>query len=228
MKPIKQKEPKLITLIFTAFSGISLGLLLGIFLLIKEPPSTVSKIPTPEEKATVGNYKAWQVSGKVGAAESPNYRTAISRIQRRTLGPVSLSEEEINYFFAQFKNGEKPAEGANQSSSLDGLNFYLEGDQMIASFRLVIDPKGDRFEMLVQANVDFENSDAGPKLVIKSMKVNSLPLPNVGNMLAGMVASKLQEAELPEDLVKMWENVKKIELESGKLIVEVGFRQAAS
>ncbi len=230
MKPIKQKEPRLLTLLFTAFSGISLGLTLGIFLLLTKAPTKVAQLPEPDQAREPGDYQAYYATGKVAPAETPNLRSGLSRIQRRTVGPISFSEEELNYFIGTFKGQEaKPAEGAPaRRSDVEQLNFHLAGERMIATFKVVIDPQGDRFEMLVQADVTFENSDAGPELAISSMKINALPVPSAGGALTSMVESKLREAALPEDLVKMWQNIRKLDVESGKLIVEVGLRRPVS
>ena len=237
MKPIKHKEAKLLPLLFTAASGICLGLLLGIFYLLSLPPEKLSSAPKPDTERVPGRYTATFVEGRRGV-ETPNLRTGVSRIERRTIGPVSFSEDEVNYFFSQFKGDKdeksKPTGPSQQGqdeqekpeSSLEQFNVHLDGDQMVVSFKLIIDPKGDRFEMLVQGNVGFENTDTGPQLRVNSLKVNSLPVPTLGGAVTSMIESKIAQAQLPDDLVKMWKNVRKIELESSKLIVDVGMRKA--
>ncbi|MDQ8202139.1 hypothetical protein [Pelagicoccus sp. SDUM812003] len=228
MKKLKPKEPTLLSVIMTGCSGVSLGVLLGIWLLITEPVNAVSKLPDADAPRKLGDYGTDFKAGRKAAAETTNARSAVSRIQRRTPGPVSFSEEEINYFIGSLEPEKEGADDAEESStSLENFNVRIDGDVMHASVKVVMNPTGDRFEMLVQARLHFENSEAGPELVIDSMRVNSLPVPAVGGMISSMISSKLASTEWPEDFVEMWQNIKSIELESDKMIVEVGLRRAS-
>ena len=82
--------------------------------------------------------------------------------------------------------------------------------------------------MLVKANVGFLNTDAGPKIVLSNVRVNSLPIPGFGGIVTGMATSVIEGMEMPADLVEMWSNIRRIELESGKMIVDVGLRRPAA
>lgn len=210
-------------------SGVSLGLLLGLWLLLMEPSNRVTRAPSAEDLAKPGDYSAYHVGGKVGAVETPNLRTGLTKLDRRTTGPVTFTEEELNYFFAKQPSPNTATAGEKgPPSSLEGLNFHMAGDQLFVNFKLVLDPQGKRFEILVLAEVAFENTDAGPKLVVKSTKLNALPLPNLAGFVTGMASDKLAEAPLPEGMLKMWNNIRGIKVVEGQLVLDVGLRRAAA
>lgn len=229
MKKLKPKEPKASSIIITAFTGIFLGGALGVSLLLSKPVNVVSKMPDADAPGSLGDYTTHFVVGRKAAAETTNLRSGIARIQRRTPGPVSFSEDEINYYLGKLKPKEEENaadKSAGAGTRLEQFNVRIVGDVMIASVKIIIDPTGDRFEMLAQAEVGFENTDDGPQLLVKSLRVNSLPVPTFGGMVGSMIQSKLTETEWPEEYIEMWENIRNIELESGKLITEVGIRRA--
>ncbi len=227
MKEITQREPGLAPLLFTALSGVSLGLLLGLWLLLMEPSYRVPRAPSAEEQAKPGDYAAYHVGGRVGVVETPNLRTGLTKLERRTTGPVTFTEEELNYFFAKQPSPAVASAGEKgPPSSLEGLNFHMTGDQLFVNFKLILDPQGKRFELLVLAEVAFENTDAGPVMKVKSTKLNALPLPNLGGFVTGLASGKLAEAPLPEGMLKMWNNIRGISVVEGQLVLDVGLRRA--
>lgn len=227
MKNIKPKEPKLLTLILTASSGVVLGGLLGISILLSRPPVTVTTVPEEDSQTKVGDYNTYFTPGRVDAGESANLRSGVGRIKRRTNGPVSFSEAEVNRFFKDIDFGEPVAEeGAAAPANIGPFNVRISGDQIFATLKITVDPEGKPFEVLVLANLGFENSDAGPSLVVNSLRVNSLPIPGFAGLITSMIESKVAETPWPEEILEMWQNIKGIEVESGKLIAEVGLRRA--
>jgi hypothetical protein len=226
MKKLKPKEPKRSTLIFTALSGIMLGVLLGMSLLLSRSVSVVSSVPDEALLSKPGNYNTYYRAGRVDGSESANLRSGTRRIERRATGPVSFSEGEVNYFFRSLSLGE-PVENVGESAVKIGpFNVRIEGDQIYASLKIVMDPNGNPFEMMVLANVGFENTDAGPEFKVKSLRLNSLPVPGMAGLVTSMVESRIAQTPWPEEVLEMWENIRAVEAESGKLIAEVGLRRA--
>lgn len=227
MKTIKPKEPKLRTLILTASSGIALGGLLGVSILLSRQPVTVSSVPEDGAYSKIGDYNTYYMPGRVDGIESANLRSGTGRIERRTNGPVSFSEAEVNRFIYDIEFGEnaEPVEG-EKKAEIGPFNVRISGDQIYATLKITVDPTGSPFQVLALANLDFENSDAGPSLVVKSLRVNSLPIPGFAGLVTSMIESKMAETPWPEEILKMWQNIKGIEVESSKLITEVGMRRA--
>lgn len=229
MKKLKTKEPKLSILILTAASGILLGGLLGMSILLSKQPVVVTSTMEDESAAKeLGDYTTYYTPGRTTGMETPNLRSGMGRMQRRSPGPISFSEEEVNYFFNRI-NFESPAEeGEEQASAprFGPFNVKINGDEILASFKIVVDPSGEAFEMMVFAELEFTNVDQGPELAVKNLRLNSLPVPGFGGLVSSMIESKIAETPWPEELVEMWQNVKAIEVESDKLITEVGLRRA--
>lgn len=229
MKKLRPKEPGLGSLIFTASSGILLGALLGLSVLLTKPVKVVAKQPDESVLAEPGDYTAYFMLGTGSGLETPEMRNAVARIARRTPGPVAFSESELNYYLAQASKREKTQEKADEApeanTKIEQLNVRIEGDQMYASMKVILNPKGDRFEMLLQANIDFQNTEEGPELVVQSLRLNSMPVPDVGGVFGSMIESRIAEAEWPEEHVEIWENIRNIEIESGSLIAEVGLKR---
>ena len=227
MRKLKPKETKPIALVFTAFSGVLLGLLIGVYYLLTTPVERLPNEPDPAVLEEPGNYVAYFTPGRVAGAETTNFKTAMGRIQRRAPGPISLSEEELNYFIKTYGSSQAQDEATEGGiATFDQLNVHLVDDRMILSGRMVLDTNGERFEMLTQAEIGFENTEAGPKMFVKEMTFNSLPVPTVAGVARSLIESKLDPESLPEDWVEMWQNIKEVQIESGQLIAQVGLRRA--
>lgn len=226
MKNLKPKEPKLSTLILTASTGIMLGGLLGFSLLLARPVSTVSGVPDNALVSKPGNYTTYYLPGRVDGAESANLRSGAGRIKRRSPGPVSFSAAEVNYFFKNISFGEPENTSEAEGARVGPFNVRIEGDQIFASVKVVVDPSGSPFEILALANIGFENTDAGPQFKVNSLRINSLPIPGIAGLVSSMIESKIAETPWPEEVLEMWQNIRSIEVESGKLITEVGLRRA--
>lgn len=227
MKKITPKEPKRSTLVMTALSGVMLGVLLAVSLLLSRQSSTVTTLPDESLLSQPGNYTTYYLKGRVDGAESANLRSGTGRIMRRSPGPVSFSEGEVNHFFSAIEFGEVVAEeGSTPPARIGPFNVRLDGDRIIASLKITVDATGEPFELLVLANVVFENSDTGPELLIRNVRINSLPVPGMAGLVSSMIASKISETPWPEELVEMWENIKSVQVESGQLITEVGLRRS--
>ncbi len=230
MKFVKPKEPKLSALILTASSGICCGFALAAYLLFITPVDVVSKTPSEEVLSKPGEYRAFYKPGRVGGSESRNLETAIKRIKRRTPGPVTLDESEINYLFEQFgkaaDSGKESEKAAPQGTRVEDLKTRFEGERMFVGMKLVSQSGGSRTNHLLQAELGFSNGEAGPFLTVKSVTINSLPLPMLGGVVGSMIRSKVEEIEWPAEYVEMWNNIREIRVESGSLVLEVGLRRA--
>lgn len=231
MKVLKPKEPKVGSLILTAGSGVCLGALLGVSLLLARPVQVVSTPPDEAVLSQPGNYNTYVLPGRVAGSESANLRSGTGRILRRTAGPVSFSEDEINYFFENIEFPEPEVEGEEDAKAQGGAKMgpfviRIVGDKVYGSYKIVIDPQGTPFELRAVSEISFENTDAGPVLHVSNTRINSLPIPDLGGIFSSMVANKIAETAWPEDLIEMWQNIRKIEVESDKVITEVGLRRA--
>ncbi|MBC2607799.1 hypothetical protein [Pelagicoccus albus] len=230
MKKLKTKEPKLLTLILTASSGIFLGVLLGITILLSRPAKVVTSMDEDGATTERGDYTSIYMKGRVSGTETSNLRGGLSRLQRRSPGPVSFSEAEINYFFGQLGKGDKEETTEEtpdkQPAKIGPFNLRIQDDRMFANLKVVVDPQGDPFELLAVAELKFENSESGPTLSVTGLRLNSLPIPGLGGLVTSLVQSKIAETAWPEEFIEMWQNVKTITLEDGQLIAEVGLRQA--
>lgn len=191
----------------------------------------VSAPPDEEVLSQPGNYNTYVLPGRVAGSESANLRSGTGRILRRTAGPVSFSEDEINYFFENIEFPKPDTEDGEKEQVKGGARMgpfvvRLVGDKIYGSFKIVIDPQGSPFELRAVSELSFENTDAGPVLHVSNTRINSLPVPDIGGIFSSMVADKIAETAWPEDLIEMWQNIRKIEVESDKVITEVGLRRA--
>lgn len=226
MKKLNPKEPKLLTLILTATAGILLGGMLGMSLLMARPATVVATVPEEGVLSQPGNYSTYYSPGRIDVGESANLRSGKGRILRRSPGPVSFSEGEVNYFFKNLEFGDPVEPTDGDSARIGPFNVRIVGDEIFASLKVVVDPNGSPFEMLVLAEIGFENTNAGPELYVKGVRINSLPVPGLVGLVSSMIKSSVAETSWPEEVLEMWQNIRSIQVESGKLITEVGLRRA--
>lgn len=228
MKRINRKEPSKFSMIFTALSGVSLGVLGGAYLMLMLPAKTVARTPGEDILSKPGNYNTFYVSGQTGSAETVSMKTALARIERRSPGPVSFSEEEVNFFlerlFDESKSKEEDGSEGEQEKgaiSFGRINVNLSGDQMFMSIKA----KWGTLDVLAQSKVSFENTEQGPVFKVHSLRLNSLPVPMLGGLVSSKIVSKIEAIEFSEENLTRWKNIKEIELESDKLITIVGLRR---
>jgi len=229
MKPVTPNEPSLRALLFTSLSGLLLGIMLAVYILVTEPVSVVSRPPDEATLAKPGNYQTHWISGRLAPSESSNLRSARGKAMRRTRGVVSLSEDEANLFLTQLRplpplpaEQGGPEEPEPERVRMGPLSLRLVGDRIYGDFKLVMDPNGSPFELHLTGELIFENLEAGPRLQLADVRANSLPVPTFGGFLAGFVSSQVAKTAWPENVVAMWENIRSIEIESDQILADIG------
>src|SRR5688572_23407618 len=145
MKPLKHKEPGLAQLILTAGSGVTLGALAACAYLLATPAVRLSQEPEADAPDSPGKLAAYYLPGDSALIDSPTFSSRLSRVDRRTAGPVTFSEEELNRYISQQRSamekapaeGEEPAKGA---AKLESINVRLDGDRMIWNIKTIFNP----------------------------------------------------------------------------------------
>ena len=135
-------------MIFTAISGISLGILLGGFILIKEPPRTVRGQLGGNEDGQLGDYAMYYNPGAVASSESATVRSRISRLSRQVPGFIPFTEMEINHYFSQYKSAEMNEEEIRRHF-FRFAKCRIENDQFVLSSKIVLNPSKDRSRLLL-------------------------------------------------------------------------------
>ena len=114
MKRRLPKEPSTVGMILTAISGVSLGILLGSFILLREAPLRGNE---PAESGKIGDYAAYYSPGSAAAAESATVKSRISRLGRQIPGSIPFTEMEINHYLSQFKSADTNEDGTPSNIS---------------------------------------------------------------------------------------------------------------
>ncbi len=215
------KEPSLFALLFTAISGTSLGLLLGVYLLLMAPARKAVAEPSEHEAARPGVYQAYYIPGEPGVSETKNLRFSLNRLARQMPGQIVFLERELNYFLSQFKAAETTGDGEAANVRMGSPNIRVLEEGFVLSLPLTIDPNKKRFDLTIQSFGHFEPSENGPKLVVDKLLLNSLPLPlGVGG--SAVVGSFLSQVPLEEDLVNAWKAIQQIDSKDGSFVIQVG------
>ncbi len=196
-------------MILTAVSGITLGILLGGFLLLKEPPLR-GKGPSGVEK--MGDYATYYTPGSIASAESATVRSRISRLARQVPGAIPFTEMEINHYMSQFQSAETTEDGKPADVAFSPPNVRIENEAFVLSTKLVFNPKGDRFEVLVQAMGRFENGESGVALKVDRLLLNSLPVPQFGGLVQNLFMKNAAAIPLPTEVQDSLGAIKEIEL----------------
>ena len=232
MKPLKHKDPGLAQLILTAGSGIVLGLLAGAAYLLSMPVSRAAKVPDAALLDKPGELTTYYTPGATASVDSPTLSSRLSRIERRTPGPLTFTEEEVNRYIQSLREEAKDAAAAPQGEAapeselkIDSINVRIADGEMLWGMKKVLNPTTDPFEMLVQMTAHFENTESeGPRFVIDSIRLNSMPVPSLAGAVPAMIVGKLSDMGWPEHLVRKWENIKEIQLQDKAMVVTVGPR----
>ena len=219
MKRKLPKEPSTVGMIFTAISGTSLGILLGGFILIKEPPRTVIDQPGVNEDDQLGDYARYYDPGAVASNESATFGTRINRLARQVPGSIPLTEMEINHYLSQYKSGETDEEGNPADISFASPNVKIENDQFVISSKIVLNPNKDRFEIVAQAIGDFENSPKGVNLKLEKLYLNSLVLPKFGGFIDNLFRGSISSIPLPTELSAALGAIKEVELLDDQIVL---------
>lgn len=229
MKPLKHKEPGLAQLILTAGSGVSLGALAACAYLLATPAVRLAQAPEADAPDPPGKLAASYLPGGSALVDSPTFGSRLARVDRRTAGPVTFSEEEINRYISQQRAAmeKAPAEGEEAekgAAKLETINVRLDGDRMVWNIKTILNPTADPFELLAQIQARFENAPAGPELVVESLRINALPVPTLGGLATSVIVAKLAQVPWSDDLLRKWENIREMSVEEGALVVVVGPR----
>ena len=228
-KKLKSKETSPLALILTALSGLSLGLLGAVALLLSTPVEKLSQ-PRKENVSQPGDYTASYLLGKVAAMEDRTLRSRLGRLKVGTPGPVSFSPDELNRMIDEVINprkapqaaGEKKEEAPPESAKIEFVNLNIVENEMTWSVKMVVNPTTDRFELLTQIKAEFVNTEAGPQFKVLSCRVNSLPIPLLGGSVGKALLAGLSTSAWPQDYVEMWNNVREVEIKSNQFITLVG------
>ena len=219
MKRRLPEEPTTAGMIFTAISGISLGILLGGFILIKELPRTVRGQPGENEDGQLGDYATYFNPGAVASIESATVRSRISRLARQVPGSIPFTEMEINRYFSQYKSAETDEEGNPADISFASPNVRIENDQLVLSSKIVLNPSKDRFEIVAQAIARFENSPKGVNLKVEKLYLNSLVLPEFGGFIGNLFQGSISSFSLPTEVSGALGAIKEVELLEDQIVL---------
>ena len=213
------KEPSAIGMIFTAISGISLGILLGGFILIKEPPRKVRSQPAENGDSQLGKYATYFIPGAVASSESATVRSRIIRLARQVPGSVPFTEMEINHYLSQYKSSETDEEGNPVDVSLASPNVRIENDQFILSSKIILNPSKNRFEIVAQAIGHFENGSNGVDLKVDKLYLNSLALPKFGGFVEKLFQDSISAIPLPTEVGDSLGAIKEVELLDDQIVL---------
>ena len=219
MKRKLPKEPSAAGMIFTAISGITLGILLGGFILIKEPPRTVRSQPAESENGQLGKYAIYYTPGAAASSESATVRSRISRLARQVPGSIPFTEMEINHYFSQYKSSETDEEGNPADVTFASPNVRIENDQFVLSSKIVLNPSKDRFEIVAQAIGSFENSPNGVDLKVDKLYLNSLSLPKFGGFIDKLFQGSISSIPLPTEVSGSLGAIKEVELLEDQIVL---------
>ena len=214
------KEPSTGGMIFTAVSGISLGILLAGFVLLREPPQKVKSIPATSD-GKLGDYSAYYVTGSVASAESATVRSRISRLGRQVPGSIPFTEMEINHYMSQFKSADTDEEGNPADVAFSAPNALLEEDQFVLSAKFVLSPQKDRFEIVAQAAGRIVNRDDGPRVVVDRILLNSLPLPKFGGIVQSVFMANASAIPFPTEVRSSLGAIKEVELLEDQIVLKL-------
>ena len=217
MKGGLPKEPTIKGMLFTALSGTVLGLLFGAVILLKETPTKSRSAGAGVEN--LGIYTAEYSVGSVASAESATMRSRLSRLSRKTPGPIPFSESELNQYLSQFQSTDTNADGTPVDISFSLPNIRLEEKAFVLNSKVVVNPKSDRFEIMVQAFCHFETGPDGIEMKMDRIILNSFVVPEFGGFVGDMFLSKLSAISWPADVVDSWNAIREIELLEKSLVL---------
>lgn len=216
MKRGLPKEPSTSGMILTAVSGVSLGILLGGFILLREAPLRGNKASNPGK---VGDYASYYNPGSVASADSATVKSRISRLGRQVPGSIPFTEMEINHYLSQFQSAETTEDGKPSNMSFSSPNVRIETDQFILSSKVIISPMKDRFEILVQTVGHFENRDDGVELKIDKIILNSLIVPKFGGLVENLFHSNPAMIPLPTEVKSALGAIREVELLQDQIVL---------
>lgn len=203
-------------MILTAISGVSLGILLGSFILLKETPL---RGKGPSVAGKMGQYTAYFDPGSIASAESATVRSRISRLARQVPGAIPFTEMEINHYLNQFQSAETNEDGTPADVAFSAPNVRLENDAFVMSAKLVFSPQKDPFEILVQAKGHFENQEDGVRMKIDQLLMNSLVVPKLGGLVEGLFRKNVSAIPLPTELDGSLGAIKEVELLENQIVL---------
>lgn len=216
MKRGLPKEPSTGGMILTAISGITLGILLGSFILLREAPSRGNK---PAESGKIGDYVAYYSPGSVAAAESATVKSRISRLGRQIPGSIPFTEMEINHYLSQFKSADTSEDGTPSNMSFTSPNVRIETDRFVLSGKIIVNPQKDRFEVLMQAFGRIENGDNGVKVKVDKILLNSLRIPKFGGLVEKLFDSNKAMFPLPTEVKSSLGAIREVELLEDQIVL---------
>lgn len=210
-------KPKLLGLLFTITSGVSLGLLLAIFFLLTRPVAQMASEPS-ESYDTPAQYIVPYIKGKVAGNESLELKKNLRRMENRMPGDLALSEKDVNWLLGEWF-GAAEEEGAEVESG--NPNLRMKADGMVFSLPVTVSPAtNNSFTLVLQVGSRFEESDDGPLFVADSLYLNCLRLPAIG--LGSMIREKFAAIELPPKLQEGLSLVSLVKHQESGLVLSIG------
>lgn len=216
MKRGLPKEPSTGGMILTAISGVTLGILLGAFILLREAPLRGNN---PDGPGKVGDYAAYYSPGSAASAESATVKSRISRLGRQIPGSIPFTEMEINHYLSQFKSADTAEDGTPANISFSSPNVRIETDEFILSSKIIVNPQKDRFEVLLQAYGRFENEESGVKMKIDKILLNSLRVPKFGGLVENLFESNKAMFPLPTEVKSSLGAIREVELLQDQIVL---------
>ncbi len=207
-------------MILTASSGIVLGTLLGSVILLMETPLRLKGSPSSASVEKLGNYTASYSTGAVASAETVTMNSRLSRLGRKIPGSIPFTELEINHYLSQFKSSTTNPDGSPAKVALSSANVRVEDGLFVLSTKIVMNPKTDRFEILVQAIGHFENRANGIVMKVDRLLMNSLAVPQFGGFAERAFLSTASGVlPLPAEIKDGWNSVREVELVQDKIVL---------
>lgn len=216
MKRGLPKEPSISGMLLTAISGVTLGVLLGGFILLREAPL---RGVNPSGPGKIGDYAAYYSPGSVASAESATVKSRISRLGRQIPGSIPFTEMEINHYLGQYKSADTTEDGAPANIAFSSPNVRIETDQFILSSKIIVNPKKDRFEVLLQAYGHFENRENGVNMKIDKILLNSLRVPKFGGLVENLFESNKAMFPLPTEVKNSLGAIREVELLPDQIVL---------
>ncbi len=207
-------KPKLIGLLFTICSGVSLGALLAIFFLVSTQVVQMSKLPS-EGYDTHSQYVVPYVKGKVASGESLELKKNLRRLENRMAGEIVLAEQDVNWMLKDWCGMASEKDAEVQSGS---PNVSLRDEGMVLSLPVTVNANTEKsFKVVLQVNTRFNEES---QFEASDMYINCLRLPALG--LGSLIRNKVAEIELPQRLQEGFNAVSSIKHQDGGLVLNIG------
>ncbi|WP_404425770.1 hypothetical protein [Nibricoccus sp. IMCC34717] len=205
-----------ISSLFFAAVGVSVGGGLALFSLVAKPVEVLKKLP--DDAASRGTF---YVPGERDAT-----RGKLWSLKRRTLlqgqsGVVSLSEEELNSWFASVARTDTPRDPKAPPPTwvLDGLNFRVTEGMLQVGLPITFNGLSEPMKIIVQSRGQVVPGAGRWYYRPTEFWVGSLPLHRLPGAIEYVVTRELDEAWVPAEALEAWKRVAEVSV--GDKVVQV-------